>query len=73
MTIPLDMWTIYDHPLDFPNHFVARRWEVTEEARPTNQIMVAPTLAILRAMLPPGLTRILRDPRDEPAIVETWL
>lgn len=24
----IEMWTIYDHPLDFPDQFVARRWSV---------------------------------------------
>ena len=28
--IRLSMWTVYDHPSDFPDLFIARRWEVGE-------------------------------------------
>jgi uncharacterized C2H2 Zn-finger protein len=28
MNAPLSMWTIYDHPRDYPAYFVARRWEI---------------------------------------------
>jgi hypothetical protein len=27
--VGLAMWTIYDHPKDFPEHFVARKWLIT--------------------------------------------
>lgn len=31
----LSIWTVYDHPLDFPNEYVARRFTVgTSGSRP---------------------------------------
>jgi hypothetical protein len=72
---PLSMWTIYDHPKDFPNTFVARRFETSAAgSRPTADIMISPTLDDLRDQLSArGLTAIHRSPEDDPKIVETWL
>jgi hypothetical protein len=61
--------------------FIARRSEVGRARgapHVTDQIIQAPGnrlgLALLRRVfVRAGLTRIQRDPTDEPQIVETWL
>lgn len=69
------MWTVYDHPLDFPEHFVARMWIVDGDGqRPTDTVITAETLDALRDWLADhNLTPLPRNAADEPQIVETWL
>jgi len=71
----LSMWTVYDHPIDVPDLFVARRWEVHPDGpRATDDVITAPTLDALRSEFHRrGLTCLRRAPGDEPPIVETWL
>lgn len=69
----LEMWVISERPSDFPTKFVARKFEVTNVPKPTDETKVADTLEEVRGMLPPGLFCLARDPADEPQIVETWL
>ena len=67
----LDIWTVYDHPSDFPTMFVARRFVLD---KPTGQIFASKTLEGLRELLAGcGLYRIPRSPEDDPVIVECWL
>lgn len=75
MTSILSMWTVYDHPIDYPDYFVARRHEVTAKgSAPTPEIMLAKGLAELRgALIARGLTVLRRDPDDDARIVEVWL
>lgn len=71
----LAVWAIYDHPRDFPDHFVARRWVIREGAAhpiATNDQRAALTLDAVRGLLPPGLIRLDRGPVDDVTIVETW-
>lgn len=71
MTPTLSMWTIYDHPLDFPDCFVARRFE---GVTPTLDVETAPTLDELRGRFRSwGLACLTRSPEDDAAIVEVWL
>ena len=73
---PLDMWVIYDHPTDFPDVFVARRWEVLREERPTDDILKHADLAMLRYVIAreKGCTvHLMRSPEDDPKIVEVWM
>ena len=71
----LAMWTIYDHPTDFPDHFVAREWLVSGRgAWPSGMVIWAATLNEVRLeLLSYGLTCLERSAEDDPAIVETWL
>lgn len=71
----LRMWTIYQHPNDYPDLYVARLFEVDGNgSRPTGSIVIAETLDRLREeMIHMGLTPINRSPEDDPVIVETWL
>ncbi len=72
----LEMWTVYDSPLDYPGKFVARLWVIRRgdpEPRPTGDLAIASTLEAVREMLPFGLTLLPRSEEDEPQIVESWI
>lgn len=73
----LDMWVVYDHPRDYPDEFVARRWFATaNEMIGTGELLRAPDLDTLRGIIvtiAPHITRIPRDEVDDPTIVEVWL
>ena len=66
----LELWTVYDSPIDLPGRFVARKWVLDQ---PTNELLQDKTLDGLRCYLPYGLTRLDRSPQDDPKIVETWI
>jgi hypothetical protein len=67
------MWTVYEHPRDYPDHFVARKFLVTTVTQPTTDMFVADSLEELRSLLPHGLHRLPRFEHDDPKIVEVWL
>lgn len=72
--IGLEMWTVYDHPLDYPESFVARKCIVDRRGIVhSDKMFKADTLDELRALLPAGLYRIHRYEQDDPMIVEVWL
>jgi len=74
---PLSIWTVYDHPRDYPEHVVARRWRITAgNAFPTADVRLFADLSAAQEYLGApglGLTRLTRDVRDDPAIAEVWL
>jgi hypothetical protein len=68
------MWTVYDHPTDYPDGFIARLYLAYPGfAVPTPSIVTGSTLAQVRERLPPGLYCLPRDPNDDPKIIETWI
>jgi hypothetical protein len=67
----LAIWTIFDHPKDYPEGFIARMFEVGEG--PTDQSVTGDLAFIRQVFEDVGLTCIPRDPNDEPQIVESWL
>jgi hypothetical protein len=70
----MTIWTVYDHPLDAPDLFVARKWVVGKGTlTATNEMRGCNDLEGLRAMLPRGLTRLYRHPHDDPKILEVWI
>lgn len=70
----LQIWTVYDHPRDYPDGFVARMHVVGRGAHgPTARALYGATLGDVRAALPPGLTCLARSPDDDPRIVESWI
>jgi hypothetical protein len=72
----LSIWSVYHSPLDYPSQWVARRFLVgggLADPQPTTDMFVADSLEEVRALLPPGLTRIPRSPIDHPVVVESWL
>lgn len=71
MSEPLYIWTVYDHPSDFPDNFVARKFALD---KPTAEILVSDNIYKLRVALKcMGLVCLTRAPEDDPKIVETWL
>lgn len=74
--VGLDIWTVYDHPLDYPELFVARMWSITQAGgTATVELLCATDLELLRKLFEDGmgLTCIPRSPGDDPKIVECWL
>lgn len=74
----VEVYAIYDHPRDYPDEFVARRWRIRRgldmalaDLGPPN--IRGETLNEVRRQLPAGLVRLGRLPDDDPVIVETWL
>jgi hypothetical protein len=70
MNPPLQIWTVYDHPTDYPTEFVARLWL---NDSPSTEVLRAPTLSTLRSLLPAHLYCIPRHIHDQPNILEIWL
>lgn len=78
MAEPLGIWTVYDHPLDFPDGYAARLFLVgggEPEPVATDSVIMAPDLERLREVMimDLGLTSIPRSEHDDPCIVECWL
>lgn len=73
--MPLTMWTVYDHPLDFPDEFIARKWEVDAGGpRMTSECIASPDIDAIRiALQAKGLVKLMRQDDDDPVIVEVWL
>ena len=69
------MWTIYDHPSDYPNSFVLREWLVLPDGQqPTGIVIRCDVIEPLRKqMLEAGLVCIPRSVDDDPKIVESWI
>ena len=66
----IPLFTVYDHPTDFPDHYVVR---VFDGDRPTSLYRVAETLEDVRAFLPDDVCRLERRPEDDPRILEVWV
>ena len=71
----LSIWTVYAMPNDYPDDFIARRFEIESDGpRPTYDMIQAHDLDIVRAWLQQrGLTCLTRSPDDDANIVECWL
>jgi hypothetical protein len=68
----LEIWTVYRHPEDYPDDYIARLWYGKV---PTNKIIQAKTLEDLRALIVrmPGMVCLKASRGDDPIIVETWI
>jgi len=71
----LYLWTIYDHPLDAPDSYVARLFKVKHgELTATEHILKSPVLETIRSsMRDLGLVCLERSEDDDEHIVETWI
>ena len=70
----LHIWTVYEHPRDFPHSYVARRFDVGPAgAVSTGDLVVAPDLESIRQQLPEGVVRMDRSPTNDPHVLESWL
>ena len=76
--------TVYDHPQDFPNGYVARAHIVAQNrygvmgcgksAYASSMIYIGrETLDEVRAAIPPDMVKMIRHPQDDPAILETYI
>jgi hypothetical protein len=68
--VSLSLWTIYDHPSDHPSAWVARRFDLDA---PTDDVLVGDVEVLRHYFQEQGLVCMMRDPSDDPVIVETWL
>lgn len=66
----LTIWTVYDHPADYPQGYVARCFEMD---RPTDAVLTGDLGEMRRAFVHCGLVMMMRHPTDDPVIMETWL
>lgn len=71
----LAIWTVYDHPSDFPKHVIARKFYVgMDRLYASNELVKASTLGEVRVdMRRRGLYCMQRHPSDDAKIVETWI
>ncbi len=71
----LSHWAIYDHPKDYPNNYVVRRWQLGIHGGPVpdQECSLAGSLDEARKLIPVGLVRIPPLPGEDPVIVETWV
>jgi hypothetical protein len=70
----LKIITIYNKPLDYPNHFIAREYFVNPEKKVTgNVIAKEKTLSLVRKKIPRNMIRIIRSPEDDINVIETWI
>lgn len=68
--IKIPIITIYDHPIDYPDKFVARVFNLR---CPTMICWTGNTIDDVRAAIPDEMTRHPRMAGDDPSIVETWI
>ncbi len=72
----LVFYTVYEKPLDHPEHWVVRAWYLvpgTSEPIPDPRPLLANTLEDARKLVPAELYNLGRFHEDDPFIVETWV
>jgi hypothetical protein len=72
----LNVWTVYDHPRDFPDNFVARRFETgggEPEPVVTSDVLVGDLKTMRETFEQAGLVCLMRSEGDDAKIVETWM
>jgi hypothetical protein len=68
--IKMPIITIYQDPLDYPQKYVARLFNLTD---PTNVVMLGDNYEELVRRKPLAMVSFNRSPDDDPKIVETWI
>ena len=69
-TVKAAIICIYNSPVDYPEKFVARLWDLD---KPTRYVGVAETLDTIRELIPKNMVCFRRDQNDDPCIVEIWI
>lgn len=73
----MSMWTIYDRPEDWPDGYIARRYETSEgeTVLTDNKLAAGPeALTLMRFVFQEaGLRFAPRNPNDRPEVVEVWM
>jgi hypothetical protein len=73
-SIEIVQYVIYDHPSDYPQHFVLRCWYITDSGpRPDSNVILGRSVEDLQELIPPDYTRLNRFEDDDPAILEVWI
>lgn len=71
---PMESWTIYNRPSDFPNHYAVRRSIIMRGVViPDGHVFLFQTLEEARRAVPPNLVRVAAHAQDDPVIIETYL
>lgn len=71
-----NQYCIYDHPSDYPDYFVMRRWDIISgnlDPVPHTDYRLAKTLEEIRSWVPKGYHCLPRMRGDDPCIIETWI
>jgi hypothetical protein len=70
-------YVVYYHPLDFPDKWVVRGWSILPGGRlvpdPGATLVCDDYVDVETEMMARGLYKLVRNPEDDPCIVETWL
>ena len=71
----LTIWVIYDHPKDYPESFVARKFVyIDNELKPTSKTLKDVDIDNIRKKLRgKSFTPLPRLKNDDQKIVETWI
>lgn len=69
------VYVIYDHPRDFPDHYVLRPMRTNAgRVEGYNFCCVADSIEELRGpLIAVGAVNVGRDPLDDPVILEIWI
>ena len=70
----LPLFTITDHPTDWPDFYVARLSLSLPEPQVMPFAIMDRSLERLQTTMEAlGLVKLMRDPADDPVILETWI
>lgn len=74
----LRLWTVYDHPTDRPDVFLAKEYIIGIGPlfpKASGLEITSTDIDVIRKalMVGMGLTVIPRSPGDDPVIIETWV
>ncbi len=68
------IWTVYQHPDDYPDWWVLRGYDLLPGALQRHRFFfTGRTLDEVRAKVPPATLCVGRQPADHPAIYECWV
>lgn len=69
------VWAVYDHPIDYPDFFIARKFDVLPGGgRATNETHSSTSIDSIRKVLTSkGLYKHPRHCSDDPKILEVWV
>lgn len=76
MANPFYIYAIYDHPKDYPDMFVCRRWQLIDGVNTPDwePEMLCQDVDRIREMLTHmGLVKLMPPEGEDPVILETWL
>lgn len=74
----LSIYTIYDHPSDYPDQYVIKKWDVqkgnTEPVQDPRYVYAGTDLEVCRdQMRNMGLVLMPREDSDDIVIIESWI